>query len=87
VLRKSGLKDVNSNSEPLIDGMPLMVNIIIIIIIIESLLIASSWQNDNVINKKYNAYGTLQKLHATRFSKKVQHALERLQNYRKNNKS
>jgi len=86
VLRKSGLKDVNSNSEPLIDGMPLMVNIIIIIII-ESLLIASSWQNDNVINEKYNAYGTLQKLHATRFSKKVQHALERLQNYRKNNKS
>jgi len=85
VLRKSGLKDVNSNSEPLIDGMPLMVNIIIIII--ESLLIASSWQNDNVINEKYNAYGTLQKLHATRFSKKVQHALERLQNYRKNNKS
>jgi len=84
VLRKSGLKDVNSNSEPLIDGMPLMVNIIIII---ESLLIASSWQNDNVINEKYNAYGTLQKLHATRFSKKVQHALERLQNYRKNNKS
>ena len=64
--------------------MPLMVNIIIII---ESLLIASSWQNDNVINEKYNAYGTLQKLHATRFSKKVQHALERLQNYRKNNKS
>jgi len=84
MLRKSGLKDVNSNSEPLIDGMPLMVNIIIII---ESLLIASSWQNDNVINEKYNAYGTLQKLHATRFSKKVQHALERLQNYRKNNKS